>query len=298
MLNTLNEMAFNGALQYESEAGSQAARPELPPFGKRVVIPVEKGGGYKPMPFNDIRAATQLLYSVLESRIQRGALPAVDYGNLNFPLSAVAISRLTEGKDQIFLPRIQALAMFYQQLSQMAIRQYKDFGMNVELGQEGYTQQYPYKDLDGRYSITYRFFTTSSEQRIADLSIAAGSRDFLSEDTIRRDVLKLQDPDGEYMKKRAEMAERVDPAIALYRYACSLIDQEEYIEARMIAQTAVAMIRQRQLGGQVEAAPQEQKSPQVGPKDLIPLLTAGGGGRQMPKGEPQPQVQEPAPTGG
>ena len=278
ILHTLNELSFNAGMQYESGAGEQAKKPTLPPYGKRFVLPVEKGGGFKPMPINDIRDSTRLLYSMLEGRIQRGSLPAVDYGNLTFPLSAVAISRLTEGRDQIFLPRIQALAMFKQQLGKMAIRQYVDGKMKVELGQGGYTQQYPYQQLKGDYTVKYRFFTTSAEQKIADLAVARSAQGFLSDDTIRRDILKLPNPN----------AERVNPAIALYRHACSLIEEEEYIEARLVAEQLMAMLKQRKMAGPTaptEGRPGQEGIPGVG-RELIPLLTAGGGGaRRQPKAE-------------
>jgi hypothetical protein len=117
IFQTLNVGSFAGAVQYESAAGTRAKKPKRPPFGVYSIIPVEPKLGFKPFPMNDIKAAARLFYATLYTRVQQGGLSAIDYGNLTFPLSAVAISRLTASRDQIFTPRIQAKAEFYSSFS-------------------------------------------------------------------------------------------------------------------------------------------------------------------------------------
>jgi len=276
ILQTLNILSLFPGLQYASTAGEKAAQPQDSPFGAKKVQPVEKGGGYSPMPVADIRAATRLFYAVLDASLQRGSLSVVDYGTLSFPLSAIAITRLSGSRDDIFLPRIQAKALFYQALSRMGIAQCVNFQKALRLGKPGSHNTYSPSDFEGDYAIKYRFFTESKEQEIADLQIASVAQQFMSSDTIRRDVLKLQDPEGEETKFLSEQAEKVDEVLFLYRRACRLIDDEKPLEAYILAKRIVSMLKQRQMMGQLEEA-QAQATPAAKGEELLPLLGAGGG---------------------
>jgi len=267
ILQTLNMSSFAGGLQYASEAGVEAEKPDLPPFGLKTVLPVEKDGGYKPMPINDIKAATRLFYAILDARLQRASFSSVDYGNLTFPLSAVAISRLTAHKNEILLPRIQALAMLYQQMAKMIIRQYQEGGIKAELGAVGYKRLYESGALKGDFNINYRFVIQSPDEDIANLSIANSAVNILSPDTVRRKYLKVEDPEGEEMKYLAAIAERADPAIAFYRRCVSLIKEDKDTEARIMKNRLITHLKQR-------AMAEAPNMPLVGGK--------GGGEAEMP----------------
>lgn len=299
ILQTLNVNSLFAALQYASKKGEGADKPKKSPYQQRVVHDVEIGGGYLPMPMSDIKRATNLVYALLEGRLQRGSLSAIDYGTLTFPLSAIAITRLTSSRDDIFLPRIQAIALFYQALSRMIIKQCINLGEKLELGEEGNRNEYTKADLEGDYTIKYRFFTDTAEQRVANLTIANASRGVLSDDTIRSDVLKLQDPDGERVKCEAEQAERVDEVLFLYRRARSLLEEKDgkkptpqaQIEARILKDRIVTILEQRRKLG--ELSPIEKKEgDEVQPgRGVIPLLGeargGGGQGRTLEPEEPE-----------
>lgn len=283
IMQTLNVNSVFGALQYESTKGETAPKPETSPYRQRTVHPVEKGGGYKPMPVSDIKSATRLFYSVLETCLQRGSLSAVDYGTLTFPLSAVAISRLSASRDDILLPRLNAIAVFYQALSKMIINQCIAIGKKVKLGEYG--NAYSVSDMKGDYAIKYRFFVQSKEQDAADLSIASAAQGFLSSDTIRREILRLKDPDGEEAKFLSEQAEKADEVLFLYRRASKLIEDGKPLEAYILAQRIVTILKQRQMSStMVEAAP-AQKQTQA--KQVLPLLSGGeqSGNRSVKQGD-------------
>ncbi len=284
VLQTLNMMSFLTPMQYESEAGESATLPDKPPYGVGAVTAVEKGGGFKKMPMEDMRNATRHLLALLEGRAQRGSLPSVDYGNLTFPLSAVAIARLTESKDLIFVPRLQGLAMFYQRLARMIIRQYLSWGMAMEFGEEGNRKKFEPEKLKGSYTIKFRYYSQSPEQTIANYAVGQAAFNIgMSKHTIFTDILKLTNPMGEILKRRSEDAEDLDPVLKLHNTVLALIDDEKYIDARILSDTVVGMIKQRRL--QIESPQQAvTQKPQVkGQKrlegnQLVPLLTEGGGG--------------------
>lgn len=279
IFQTLNVGSFAGAVQYESALGTRAKKPKKPPWGIYSVSPVEKGMGYKPFPVNDIRAAARLFYAILYTRIQQGGLSAIDYGNLTFPLSAVAIARLTASRDQVFLPRIQAKAIFYQQLYKMIIKQYIQLGIEAELGREGFMSSYNPKELEGDYQIKFRFFTESKEQEIANYSVANAATPFVSAYTIRRDILKVPDPEAEDERIAAEQAEKVDEALFLYNRCSKLIAQDKDIEARILANKLVRILRARQ--GMAELPSEEEigkKLKRPGGRQIIPLVGQGKAG--------------------
>ncbi len=273
ILQTLTVGAFFGAMQYASDQGERATMPEMPPWGLRTVMPVEKDGGYSPMPVQDINNAARLGYSILESDLQRGGLPAVDYGNLQFPLSAVAISRLTESKDQIFIPRLQALAMFYRKLFTMIHKQYTGQGLNLDLGEVGERKSYPASKLKGDYTIKFTLFATSPEQNIANLSLANSAAPWLSRDTIVRDFLQSKNPEREQAKKWEETADEEVPTLRLYKQAKSKLLVGETVEAKLIADMLGLTLQQIESGAMIPP-PQPAKAPptEEGP---VPLLGEG-----------------------
>lgn len=274
VLQTLNVKAIKPDYQYESAEGTKAKKPEKAPYGEGTVVPVDKEMGYKLFPIADIHAATRLFYAMFEGRLQRATMAATDLGNLTFPLSGQAIRDLSQ-KDDLVLPRLQALAMFYQQLSRMIIKQYQQWGIKAELGEEGHRRIYNPKDLNGEYTIKYRYFSTSPMEKLANYSVANAAGNMLSDETKRRDILKLEDPDGEVTKVRAELAEKLDPAIALYRLAGSLIDEDKPIEAKLVSERLVALLRQRQMGMEgIQPLGEEVRKPES--KELASLLGKGG----------------------
>lgn len=283
IFQTINVGSFAGAVQYESSAGTRAKKPKRPPWGIYSVTPVEKGAGYKPFPINDIRNAARLFYAILYTRVQQGGLSAIDYGNLTFPLSAVAITRLTSSRDQIFLPRIQCKAIFYQQLFRMIIDQFKKAGVEAKLGEKGFINSYKPSDLEGEYKIKFRFFTESKEQEIANYSVANAARGFLSEATIRRNVLKVQDPEAEEERIAAEQAEKADGALFLYNRCTRLIAQKWNLEAWFVYYKLKDLLRARRLQNILGAARSlgttEKETPEL-PKgrQTLPLLGQGDAG--------------------
>jgi len=283
ILKTLTIEALRGGLQLESETGTK--KPEKSPYGAEKVNPVEKGGGYKPMPINDIKNATRLLYSIIETDLQRTGFTALDYGSLTFPLSAIAVTKITMAKNDIMIPRIQAKAIFRQALSRMIIDQCVQLNKTFKLGQPGSQNSYSKGDLDGDYQIKYQFLNLSKEQMAADTAFANASQGFLSGDTIRRDVFQLKDPDGEKVKWESEQAERVDEVLFLYRRASSLLEGKKVtlknqVEAYILAQRIVTILKQRQAMGTLSPIEKkEEGKPEPEGKDLLSLFAGGGGSR-------------------
>lgn len=301
VLQTLSVKALTNALQLEMEHPETATKPEESPFAPDTVHAVEKGGGYRPMPINDIKNATRLFYSVLEACLQRGELTPLDYGTLAFPLSSVAILNLIAARNDIFAPRLSTIAEFCQSLTGMIIKQCVSSGKTIKLGRPGSQNTYSPSDFEGEYSIKYNFFLMSKEQTAADASLAATLKGTVPDDYIRRVIFKVQDPDGMKVQLESEQAEKLDEVLFLYRRASSLIDVSEtkpepertkkQTEAYILAKRIVTILKQREGMGQL--SPIEGKGePEPKGKELLPLFAQGGGAGRPKTEEAQGEQQE------
>lgn len=282
ILQTLNRLAMRPGMQYENPDGMGGELPDVSPYIPGQITGVDPGMGFKPVPITDVHAATRLWYSMLMNALQKGSLPSVDYGNLTFPLPAVAILTLMATRDRVYAPRFQALAQLQQKRSKMLIMQLMKFGGGIDLGEEGQRKTYHATDLKGAYTIKYKYFSKSPMEEAASYAVANQARDYLPERMILEKIVKVEDPEGTMMERRAEMAEKANPVIALARYGHSLIDQadnndddQKRLEAKIIAQQCVTLIRQQRMG-QMPQLPEGETTPKG--KELMPVFGGGGGG--------------------
>jgi hypothetical protein len=301
ILQTLNMMTFAGATQYETQEPDNAVKPENP-YGLFKSVPVEKGGGYRLIPVADIKNGTRLFYSIIMAAIQRGSLPNLDYGNLTFPLSAVAISRLTQTKDAIFVPRLQALALYYRATSKMFIDQYINGGIPAEVGERGIEKTYNAADLNKEFAIRYKFFSTSPEQDIANTEIAQQQFAIgMSRETVYKDTLKLENWKGEIQKGDIDRAKRADAALTFYDLGHDLIDEAKkpgneryYLKAELVLQQLEAILKNRVAGGMAGLDLQANTPRQIpGGKSIMPL-TGGTAGQGQPNNPERDNDESPA----
>ncbi len=276
--------AIKPGLQKQVEDEGIASPPTLDRTpGIARVVPVTKGYEYLPLPSADMNRATQTYWSIIQSFVQQGSISTTEYGNVTFPLSAVAIRGLAAKNDTIYLPRIQAMAMLYQKAARMIINQLIKIGKPIKVSVGGMRKVYQPSDLEGEYKIGFKFFSISPEEEIANYSVGAAAKSLgLSQDTIFRSILKLQDPEGEIRKRTSEDAEELDPAIKLYRQGHRLIDAEDYVEAELTLQSLERLLKQRAmppLPMPATTTPEQPKSPKGfnAGANLVPLLGKSGG---------------------
>ena len=270
VLNTINMRSFQGSLQTQTES------PETfdlgsSPFGERQLIPLKTGEEIKLVPLQDIKQATRYLLNLIESRIQRGSLAATEFGNLSFPLSAVAIKALGEAKNNVLLPRLNGKARFDQRLARLIIRQWIGGGFKAELGPEGEEVAYSAADLAGAYTITYRYFPVDPMENIANYAVAGEASQYLDEETVLADVLHVQDPQGMIQKRRSEMADKMIPELRLLHMAEAKLAEGKKLEAAIIAgkmgmslgELKSGEVDEKQIMGGAQPSAGEQRKPLI-----------------------------------
>ena len=198
----------------------------------------------------DLKNYTIKYQEIITQLLNQTTFNSIDLGNIEFPLSGTALMALGEKRGKLQLPRLNALAMLLRRSRMMQLKQIALLGQKIKIGEPGYQREYLPSDLEGSFTIKYRFYSLSSSDLAANVALANSMGNLVSEDYKRREVLKLQDPDGEKMKQRAEMAENIDPVIGLIDQGLALIDEdsdESDIKARRIKDKIIGILKQEHL---------------------------------------------------
>lgn len=246
------------ALQMPNTDGKAGRVPQEYPSGGSIT-PVEQA--ILPMPRADMINSLRAYQALIESIIQKASLSPTEYGNVSFPMSAVALARLMATTGDILAPRLQALGRLYQLRFNMIRKQCSEFG-KIELGTEFNKRIYNPKDLNGAYTVTFRYATDTLEEMASRAAIAQGVQGIISNKTVRKNILMLNDPDGEEQRLEAEEARRINPLLALFEQVHALIDfgtDEKFIEARIMLNRLIKLI-QSEVAGNV-TQPNVEKKP-------------------------------------
>jgi len=247
------------------------------------VSAVDRPDAVQQVPYGDIKRSATLLHSMIETRIQRGSLSSTDLGTLNFPLSAVALVELGEGRDKIFMPRLGARGLLKEQIAELFIEQLMNSGLSsFELGARGHKRTFKVGDLKGDYEIKFQYFIKSPQIDIARVSTAAAFGNLMSDYSKRRDVIKMSDPDREEALLGWEQAELLSPALRLHRRVKDMLKLAEAgypdaeFEAEILSAEMGVTLKQMMLGGGGTTPSVEKTQTPQAPQ--IPLMGGGGGG--------------------
>ena len=275
IFQTQNMMSIRPPTQYESDLGEFGILPDESPYEIDSIIAVQQGAGYKPMPRSDMWQASRFAYSLIEQMIQRGSLSSLDYGNLTFPLSAVAIGKVTDEKDTIFFPRLDTIAIFYQLGLELLFLQHKQMGGTLELGRSATKTSYSVSDFDGDYNIKFTWKTLDPVQNVANISLANAAKGIYPEEMILRDIAQVDNPQEVMNMRKADDAYRESPILRKVQQVQALIAIGKNDDAELMAMTELGMSIDEVMSGAV-AKPKEVTEPTGEP--LIPLLGEGSRG--------------------
>lgn len=231
---TMSKMQVFAPVGFLSERGRKLKQR---PFGFGIVVNLKAGEKFIEIPTKDMAASAQNLFGQYLARLQRGGLPFTDYGELGFELSAVAIAKLSESRDQIFVPRLKAKATIYRHIFHKIKRQTIGNGYPLSLDDEELVFQVDASLFKDDFTIQISFHAISPEQNIANLNVAQAAERYLSRYSINRDVLQLKDPAKEEAMKDMEEAEDVIQELKLFNFANRLapvkdLSDEELNEIR------------------------------------------------------------------
>jgi len=256
-------------------------KPESPYGGTMVTVPYKKeDGAYTAFPRADLYQATRFIWSLIDTHIQQGSFSTIEYGTLQFPLSSVALEGLAEGRELVLLPSLQALSEVELQTCMIIKKQFIALGKTVELAGSGQKASFSPKDIEGDYNIFFKYFTGSRKYALAGISEAQAIKplEIVSDDYIRRELIRVSNPEEESEKLKTQQLESSNPLIKVYNQIKGLISQERWAEAWMQRKLLMDALR-RELAPPVAASGQ----PAGQGEPAIPLFTGAPskvGGKQ------------------
>jgi hypothetical protein len=246
---------------YQKETANPTTEPAPYPDKAGTVTEVPVNEKYSLLQVADINNSSRMIHSDIMRAIQNGSLSDIDYGNLSFPLSAVAISDMTDIKNKILIPTFQCLSLFYRQLYRLIIEQFRNGGYSgMPVGRIGNQYKYNVSDLGDptEYTINLLFMSKTKRQEFANLSQAIAAKGTVPRGHIIREIMQAENPDEWETELDIERARELDPAYDLYCTASSMIrkadkEQDKFLEeqyrkgARILGERAVQIIRQRKV---------------------------------------------------
>ena len=276
ILQTLNQKA---AMPPIKETRLDGGDPT--PYGEAMALmantPLRPGEDIGPIDYGDAKRSAELLLNKLEQALQIGSVSDIDLGNPPFALSAVALVALGEGKDQVFLPRLDAKAWLNQATAEMFTRQVIKIGGTVELGIPGHKTKFNTHDLEGEYTTTYKYFTKSPTTDIARMSVAQTAKEFFSKEDVLKEILHVEDWKGVLRRKYSDMSEVVFPIVLQSRIIMSTYelakqgDEDAEREVKLMTGSMRMTLAQIQ-AGQLPAPPEAPK----GTEPALSLLGKDG----------------------
>jgi hypothetical protein len=207
--------------------------------------------------------------------IQRGSLSALDYGNLTFPLSAVAIGKVTDEKDTLFFPRLDTIAVFYQLGLELLFEQFRQQKGTLELGRTATKTSYSVSDFDGDYEIKFTWKTLDPVQNVANISLANAAKGIYPEEMILRDIAQVDNPQEVMSMRKADDAYRESPILRKVEQVKALILLGENEDAELMALTELGMSIDEVMAG---AVPKPKEVTEPAGEPLIPLFGKGSRG--------------------
>lgn len=277
VLQTLNFLAIKAATQeYTPDKGADAAW-EPGDLRPGTNVGVESLGAISLIPFGKAERSMILALQEINKAINDGTLARITLGDLPGELSAVALIQIEQGQGQVYMPRLGARGLLKEQIAPMIIRQCLILGSTIEMGIPGHKRTWKMSDLDGEYKIGYTYTNKSPETDYARVSMAKSYVNVIDEESILRDVLKRDDPEGDMRKLNRQRLRVLVPNLQIYDGLLALAEAHE--DGDEGAATEIA-ITEAQLGISAEQMlagnlPQAGQQPQQRESGL-PLLTEQG----------------------
>jgi len=276
VLQTLNFLAIKQATQEYAPESREATEPSKLRPGSNVAT--EAPGAISLIPYGKAERSMLLALQEINRAINDGTLARIALGDLPGEMSAVALVQVEQGQGQVYMPRLGAGGLEKEQIAPMFISQCQGLGQStVEMGIPGHKRSWKLKDLDGEYRIGYTYTNKSPETDFARVSMAKTYVNVIDEESILRDVLKRDDPEGDLRKLNRQRLRGLVPNLRIYDGILALAqaheDGDESAATEMdIVEAQLGVSAEQILSGNL---PQPEKEPTAEPTRM-PLITNTG----------------------
>lgn len=289
IMQTMNYLTLAPPQVLKSKSGKKLPSQSIYRLGRVLALETEEGLDKIDAP--DIQASSRMFNALIDGALQRGSISHIDWGNLQFQLSQVAIATLASASRQVFTPRLSIYGAFKSEIAEMIRDQWIALNISARIGKYGHSRMYTPEMLKGDYSIEYKYYNTLPEETAAAYGLANLARTWMDDDSIRRDILKYDNPTDITQKFESQQATKISRALGLYAMYEALKAQKRYREAKILLAEMGAMLRDIVTGSKpVETkmpAEKEAQSPEEAQTSLL------GRARSVPKRQVTRQTEAP-----
>jgi len=232
ILETMNMLSLAPPQVLKSKSGKKL--PDEPLYRLGRILAIETEEGLQKIEGPDIQSSTRFFQAMLGGAIQRGSISHIDWGNLQFQLSQVAIATLAGASRQVFTPRIKTMERFKRMCFKEARWQFETFNMTADIGRTGKKRTYTAEDLAGDYTMDFEYLTALPEETAAAYGLANMAQRWMDDRSIRKNILRYRDYDDIDEKYLIQTAQKVSRALALFQQAEALDKQGRKDEAKIL----------------------------------------------------------------
>ena len=252
----------------------------------------------EPLPLKDVAQSLPAIVGLLSAGKQKATFPDVEYGEVRYPLSAVAIAKLSEGRNQVFAPILEALT----DAISFTVNEFRKQTTKLGLSDSGIELN----KLSKPHRVKIEYFATSPDENISNLSVAAAARGFYDSDTIRTKILKQRNEGTIEKNLDDEWVNQLMPELKAYRVAKRYVEEDRESEAVLIIegirrQTGANIPMPTKGGGSAPPLSQGAPAPPTPPSQppMLPIMPGTGvqAGTSLPN-VTAPQSPETPPQGG
>lgn len=232
IMETQNMLTLAPPQVIGSESGKKVTEEPIYRLGREIAL--RNTEWMKKVEAPDIQGSTRFFQALLGGALQRGSISHIDWGNLQFQLSQVAIATLAGASRQVFTPRLNTMARFKRMMVKEAMWQFKAFDMTADIGRIGNQRTYTASDLEGNFTVDFEYLTALPEEVAASYGLAEMAKPWMDKKTIRKTILKYRDYDDIDEKFLVQTAKDVSRALGLFEMAQALDKQGQEDEARIL----------------------------------------------------------------
>ena len=273
------------------------------------VIEVKGGTEVKPFyPLEDLHNAAMTINAKMASDIQRAQFSNIDYGDFGKQdLSGSAMRLLSEKRKRIVNQLTAGMEGFWNQCSEMAVRQMIDGGIRGPLGAQGKKKYYKGSDLQGEYSIEYHYLTTSPEHDISRFDLGKQGQALGFDLYTILDIMEWPEPERVLQRASIQRMREAHPLFDAYLSSIDMVNLDMQEAGKILAAIAGVEFdkvlfeakKLKMMGMQPEIPQQVLGGPpprQLPPGQPPKQLTSGKGGTMPPREAQLPKLKQGVPA--
>jgi hypothetical protein len=224
--NTLAMRSLTRGMQYGSSAGENAKTDAKEALADLNTLSVEKDGGFRDMPPRDINIAAQEMLQQIDADIIQAGLSTLEYGDMPQDMTVAQLNTVLSKTMSFLKPRVRVMEMVLDDLAYMFLGQMKDRGLTGKCRIKRREWNLPTFDM-ANVEIKHSLVVELPQQIIAKYALNSAARGEISQETRLRDILQVEDPQGEIERLHGEMLNHVDPRLAAWDEVVRLLDSKD-----------------------------------------------------------------------